>query len=268
MISVSSNRRTARSSANWSATIASKGKPPIGNWRNATARLYVNFFQPSMKPAKKRQAGSTVHRTYDPAKTPFRVLVASGVLSESTETGLVALAHALDPVQQLQQLQDALWRHAVFRTPAPEPLGGSNPQQLRRFDTESQQAAEATGPATNQHRKYQRTQKSLGPRWWRTRADPCADLWEEIVVWLEAEPTRTGTSVFAELQQRYPGRFTDGQCRTLHRRVGEWRAQHLLAFDDVWLEEETLVTGRRPRPLRVVPVDQAKESTLADGRRG
>ncbi len=43
-------------------------------------RLYVNFFQPSMKLVTKTRTGSRVRRTYGPAQTPFQRVVASGVL--------------------------------------------------------------------------------------------------------------------------------------------------------------------------------------------
>src|SRR5438445_12316878 len=74
-------------------------------------------------------------------------------------------------------------------------------------------------------RKYRRTTKPTGPRTWRTRPDPFADVWDDICHWLAAAPERTAKSVFAELQQRSPGRYPAGQLRTLQRRVKEWRAR-------------------------------------------
>ncbi len=44
-------------------------------------RLYVNFFQPSMKLRVKERAGGKLRRRYDPAKTPFQRLLATEVLS-------------------------------------------------------------------------------------------------------------------------------------------------------------------------------------------
>ncbi len=83
-------------------------------------RLYVNFFQPSMKLRLKERDGGKLRRRYDPAKTPFQRLLAMGVLSTDDRVRLTAIAQALDPVQllrQIQQLQDALWRHAVTQMP-------------------------------------------------------------------------------------------------------------------------------------------------------
>ena len=54
--------------------------------------------------------------------------------------------------------------------------------------------------------------------------------------WLESDPGRTSKSLFLELQHLYPGRYPNGQLRTLQRRVREWRRQILVTFDGEWLE--------------------------------
>jgi hypothetical protein len=59
---------------------------------------------------------------------------------------------------------------------------------------------------------------------WRTRPDPFADTWEEIRELLVAEPGLQAKTAFEHLQRTYPGRFSDGQVRTLRRRVKYWRA--------------------------------------------
>src|SRR6266498_3886108 len=82
-------------------------------------RLYVNFFQPSLKLKNKHRQGATVRRTYAPAQTPFERLSAASILTNELETRLEAIFTALDPIRLLDQigrLQDALWQHAVVRT--------------------------------------------------------------------------------------------------------------------------------------------------------
>jgi hypothetical protein len=59
---------------------------------------------------------------------------------------------------------------------------------------------------------------------WRTRPDPFADTWEEIRQLLSAEPDLEPKTLFEHLQRTYPGRFQDGQVRTLRRRIKYWRA--------------------------------------------
>lgn len=62
------------------------------------------------------------------------------------------------------------------------------------------------------------------PRSWRTRTDPFEEVWPEVRTKLEVNPGLQGTTLFRHLQQQYPGRFQDGQLRTLQRRIKRWRA--------------------------------------------
>lgn len=59
---------------------------------------------------------------------------------------------------------------------------------------------------------------------WRTREDPFLEVWEEIGGKLGINPGLEAKTLFEDLQRRYPGRFSDGQLRTLQRRIKVWRA--------------------------------------------
>lgn len=59
---------------------------------------------------------------------------------------------------------------------------------------------------------------------WRTREDPFAEVWEEVRKKLEINPGLEAKTLFEYFQRRYPGRFADGQLRTLQRAVKRWRA--------------------------------------------
>jgi hypothetical protein len=167
---------------------------------------------------------------------------------------------ALDPLRLLRQveaLQKALWRHAVFGSRTNSPIG----DLVARFELSACGGGtdEATAetimrlrPDGTPKRKYRRTEKSLGPRLYRTRKDPFEGEWDEVCQWLIAQPQRNGRSIFDELQQRYPGKFADGQIRTLQRRIAIWRAKTVLTCDDGWTEElEHVALPSLPRPLRV-----------------
>lgn len=94
------------------------------------------------------------------------------------------------------------------------------------------------------------------PHTWRTREDPFADVWPGLETMLESMPELQATTLFDYLQQQHPGRFSDGQIRTLQRRVREYRALHgpdkevffeqerqageLIQFD--WMDAKDLVT--------------------------
>ncbi|UCE51322.1 MAG: IS21 family transposase [Desulfobacterales bacterium] len=58
---------------------------------------------------------------------------------------------------------------------------------------------------------------------WRTRKDPFEDVWHEIKSMLEINAGLEAKTIFEDLQRRNPGRFADGQLRTLQRRIKVWR---------------------------------------------
>ncbi|MBW1860138.1 MAG: IS21 family transposase [Deltaproteobacteria bacterium] len=58
---------------------------------------------------------------------------------------------------------------------------------------------------------------------WRTRPDSFDSVWEEMREKLEVNPGLEAKTLFEDLQRRNPGRFADGQLRTLQRRVKAWR---------------------------------------------
>ena len=64
------------------------------------------------------------------------------------------------------------------------------------------------------------------PRDWRTRPDPFEEHWPEIEARLRETPEFEAKTLFELLQQQYPGRYEDGQLRTLQRHVKRWRAAH------------------------------------------
>jgi len=59
---------------------------------------------------------------------------------------------------------------------------------------------------------------------WRTREDPFEEVWDEVRSLLEDNPGLEAKTLFDYLQREYEGCFSDGQLRTLQRRVKSWRA--------------------------------------------
>ncbi len=226
-------------------------------------RLYVNFFQPSLKLRSKQRIGAHVKRTYDPARTPFQRLVSAGVLEAAEQQRLDGIYQALDPVRLLKQIelmQDALWRHAVYRS-TPGGATGREAEAVRfalsacGVGTEDAPAGSGTDVLTSEERtrrKYRQTKKFQGPRWWRTRQDPFEAVRSEIDAWLMVRPERTAKSLLQELQERYPDQYPAKHLRTLQLRVKEWRTRTLLAFDEQWLAQGLLAGERLPRPLHAL----------------
>lgn len=88
-------------------------------------------------------------------------------------------------------------------------------------------AAAKAGMGEKAARKYFRSgllpSQMKKPRDWRTREDPFIDVWPEAEALISEEPNLEALTVFKELQRRYPGKFQDGQLRTLQRRIRVWR---------------------------------------------
>lgn len=59
---------------------------------------------------------------------------------------------------------------------------------------------------------------------WRTHPDVFEDVWDEVCSLLSLNWGLEAKTIFKDLQRRYPGRFSDGQLRTLQRRIKHYRA--------------------------------------------
>src|SRR5215468_8330142 len=56
-------------------------------------------------------------------------------------------------------------------------------------------------------------------RHWRNRDDSFSAVWDQVRQQIEESPGLEGKTLFEWLQRGYPGRFSDGQIRTLQRRI-------------------------------------------------
>jgi len=107
-------------------------------------------------------------------------------------------------------------------------------QQVRRLMKLNQKeknlsvAAAKSGMSENTARKYLRQRKLSSQikqeRTWRTREDPFEEGWSEVKLKLEINPGLEAKTLFEWLQRTCPGRYSDGQVRTLQRRIRQWRA--------------------------------------------
>jgi hypothetical protein len=79
-------------------------------------RLYVNFFQPSMKVVSKERVGAKVKKRYDVATTPYQRVLDSPQVTDEVKEALQRAYVTLNPVTLLRQLHSAqavLWQLAV-----------------------------------------------------------------------------------------------------------------------------------------------------------
>ena len=89
---------------------------PALNRLYALARDYVNFLQPVLKLREKTRDGARVTKRYDRAQTPYRRLLATGLLPTEAAGDLAGRYAALHPVRlklDLEAAQQALYTHAV-----------------------------------------------------------------------------------------------------------------------------------------------------------
>jgi transposase len=90
-------------------------------------------------------------------------------------------------------------------------------------------ASMRSGMSENTGRRYRRGATRKGrraARAYRTRLDPFAAEWAQIVAMLEMAPGLEAKTIFERLCEREDASFTEGQLRTLQRRIKKWRALH------------------------------------------
>ncbi|NQT19876.1 MAG: IS21 family transposase [Planctomycetes bacterium] len=93
-----------------------------------------------------------------------------------------------------------------------------------------QDAADRTGMDVKTARKYRWSRllpsQCRPEHAWRTRPDAFEDVWEWVCKQLKLNPRVEAKTLFDALGRERPGRFQEGQLRTLQRHVKQWRALH------------------------------------------
>src|SRR5689334_23083676 len=90
-------------------------------------------------------------------------------------------------------------------------------------------AALKSGMSENTARRYREGAARKGARaarTYRTRIDPFEAVWPDVEKMLEAAPGLEAKTIFERLQERPDASFSDGQLRTLQRKIKRWRAQY------------------------------------------
>lgn len=190
----------------------------------AVVRLYVNFFQPSMKLISKERLGAKVHKRYDKAQTPYQRLITSAHINQETKDRLLLMYNNLDPVillERLKMLQNEFWGYAWRNkiTAFQKSLTDTHEGELPTTSTQS---------GTN--REYRRTskpRKPLGTRIWKTRKDPFEEIWDRLQIQLALDPCCTSKMLLEQLIKQDASKFSIKHLRTLQRRVAKWRMDQI-----------------------------------------
>jgi len=136
-----------------------------------SARLYVNFFQPSFKLASKRREGALVHKRYHPPLTPYQRLLASSRIDETVKQRLREQFAALDPLVLLTTIRAAQHELSTLSNRDTGTFGSSDqPEYLSAFATawhsdSGPRRGERTPPSIGGEAAPIRSQ-TLG-RWWK-----------------------------------------------------------------------------------------------------
>ncbi len=102
--------------------------------------------------------------------------------------------------------------------------------QTRKDGNKQVMAAAKAGMSERSGRRIEKGELQPGgkrKRYWRTRVDPFADIWDsEVVPLLKKNHQLTPITLFEKLQKDHPGEYQDSKLRTFQRRISEWKALH------------------------------------------
>ena len=102
-------------------------------------------------------------------------------------------------------------------------------------------AAAKAGMDEQTARKYRELGKlpsqTKPERTWKTRKDAFEAVWPEILKILERDESVEAKTIFDYLDRQEPGRFQEGEVRTLQRRIKIWRARCGPAKEVMFVQE-------------------------------
>ena len=215
-------------------------------------RLYVNYFQPSVKLISKERDRSKVSKKYDKAKTPAKRLLASLDLPKEASAKVTKQTTELDPVALLDEikiLQNEFWslawdQGATGTGSYTSETNNQNEQKLNVSNT-------VYGISTRFYRKTTKPRKNVEHSW-RTRKDPFVDDWGAIKQKLEFNPILTAKEIFNDLVEIFPNKYKTGNLRTLQRRIKDWREKQL----DQQIRYNALLKSNQKEPAQFIRPNQ------------
>jgi hypothetical protein len=102
--------------------------------------------------------------------------------------------------------------------------------QERRKGTPQRIAAARAGMSERTARKFEQARQLPSqvkrPHDWNTRKNPFEEDWPWVIEELKRDSALQGSTLFALLCERHPGRYRPTQMRTLQRHIAQWKAIH------------------------------------------
>jgi hypothetical protein len=182
----------------------------------ASARLYVNFFQPSFKLKEKRREGSKVIKRYHAPSTPYERALAHPHVTPAVKQQLCEQYRTLDPVALLAEIRtaqeelgnridrragDARSEQRDGKATAPHAVQSSAPDAIA-FAKKLGRTVDAGDPRAT-HRRPKRRYKTRVRM--PSKLDPHLAA---IQSWLAAEPQLTALAIVSRLSDKYRCRPT------------------------------------------------------------
>jgi hypothetical protein len=191
----------------------------------ASARLYVNFFQPSFKLKEKRREGSKVIKRYHAPLTPYERALAHPHVTPVVKQQLCEQYRTLDPVALLAEIRaaqeelgnridrragDAHSEQRDGKATVPHAVQSSAPDAIA-FAKKLGRTVHAGDPRAT-HRRPKRRYKTRVRM--PSKLDPHMTTIEN---WLVAEPQLTALAIVNRLSYKYPEQFGKKQHSIVQR---------------------------------------------------
>jgi hypothetical protein len=179
-------------------------------------RLYVNFFQPSLKLISRTRDGAKVTKKYDKAKTPYQRIMNSPQVLEEIKSKLKNEFESLDPVfllAELKKLQNIFWEHAWNKSE-------NNIHEVTK-------AVIIEENLIKKHASYRKRVRPIRPKIEGIqlgRKKIFSSVWNIVIKELEQDPKASAKSIVKKLIKSYP-EFNLNQVRTMRRNIAKWKAQ-------------------------------------------
>ncbi len=179
-------------------------------------RLYVNFFQPSLKLIYKSRDGAKVIKKYDKAKTPYQRIMNSPHVLEVIKSDLKKEFESLDPVfllKEIKKLQNIFWNHAWKKSE-------NNMHEVTKEVIKEENIIKKR----TSYMKRTRPLRPKTPGIQRGRKKIFSSVWNIVIKELEQDPKISAKSLVKKLTQLNPEKFNLKQVRTMRRNIAKWKA--------------------------------------------
>ena len=177
-------------------------------------RLYINFFQPTLKLIDKVRIGSKTIKKYDKAKTPYQRVLVCEHIAQETKNKLIEQYKKLDPIAlkiKLSALQKKLWALSWN-------------QDIKTADEINSAKTDIT-LLPSEAKFYRKTKKPSRPHDWKTRTHPLDKVMDFVELEIKLNPNTDAKIILKKLMEKYPDEFCKSHLRTLQRHVGKFRAK-------------------------------------------